>query len=103
MDPDPGDCNYMDPADLVRLRVSIRCIRSSLLFRSSYNEMKNETVKKLSNLVRDKELEITSLQVRSEMGRAVIRGGEGERGDAGKGWWSGIMSSLSPAYWSEIG
>ena len=29
--------------------------------------MKNETVKRLSNLVRDKELEITSLQVKKNM------------------------------------
>ena len=36
--------------------------------RESYNEMKNETVKRLSNLVRDKELEITSLQVKKKHG-----------------------------------
>ena len=36
------------------------------ILRESYNEMKNETVKRLSNLVRDKELEITSLQVKKK-------------------------------------
>ena len=52
--------------------------------RESYTQMKNETIKKLSTLVRDKELEIESLTTKNQSLLDILKANNGAGGDISK-------------------